>query len=289
MGLGSIHSPETNAREALPRDLFAGGTPFLKWAGGKRWLAQRYPHLIPDHIERHIEPFLGSAAIFFHVAPKAALLNDANQELIDTYRDVRNRWKLLQDRLCTHAINHSDEYYYSVRARSEHLRIDRSSRFLYLNRACWNGLYRVNQRGIFNVPRGTKDVIISSGDQFQSNSSALKAALLTAGDFENIVDQASVGDFVFVDPPYTVAHNLNGFVKYNDKIFTWRDQIRLKDSLVRAAKRGARILLTNADHSSLRELYHGIGTHLTLHRSTVISGNNSGRRNTTELAVKIGY
>lgn len=277
------------ARSSARSLRFAGGTPFLKWAGGKRWLAQRYPQLIPTNIERHIEPFLGSGAIFFFVGPKKAILNDANSELVDTYRDVKSRWRLLEDRLKVHAKNHSDEYYYEVRSKSEAERIDRSARFLYLNRSCWNGLYRVNRKGIFNVPKGTKDVIVSDADQFEKNSCALQAAELTSGDFSVAIRRAEAGDFVFVDPPYTVAHNLNGFVKYNDKIFTWDDQVRLREDILAASNRGARILLTNADHKSLRDLYNGLGEHVTLDRATVISGSNSGRKSTTELAVKFGY
>lgn len=285
--------PETeiaaNKRMPTRSTLFAGGVPFLKWAGGKRWLAQRYPELIPQNIGRHIEPFLGSGAIFFHIGPKSAILNDANAELIDAYRDVRNRWRMLEDRLKVHARNHSDEYYYRIRAKSDGSRIDRSARFIYLNRSCWNGLYRVNQKGIFNVPRGTKDVILSDSDEFSLNSEALKNADLMAGDFSAVLARAGEGDFVFIDPPYTVAHNLNGFVKYNDRIFTWDDQVRLRECVLGAHKRGARVLLTNADHQSLRDLYKGLGTHLTLDRATVISGSNSGRKATTELAVKFGY
>lgn len=261
----------------------------MKWAGGKRWLAQRYPSLLLRSDGRHIEPFLGSGAVFFHIAPGKALLNDANAELIDTYRDVKSRWRILVDTLSVHAKLHSDEYYYDVRARKPISRIERSARFLYLNRSCWNGLYRVNKNGIFNVPRGTKDTIISPLDDFASNSRMLKGAHLSDGDFESVLNLSERGDFVFVDPPYTVAHNLNGFVKYNDKIFTWEDQVRLKAAIQSASKRGAKILLTNADHESVRKLYGNLGEHLTLQRSTVISGTNVGRKSTTELAVKFGY
>ena len=263
--------------------------PFLKWAGGKRWLAQRYPELLPTGYDRHIEPFAGSSAIFFHAAPQRGLLNDANAELIGVYRDVKYRWKALLALLAEHAAHHNDEYYYVVRARVPATQIQRSARFLYLNRSCWNGLYRVNKQGIFNVPRGTKDVIISSTDDFAGNSAALQTAELCTGDFGPVIRRAGEGDFLFVDPPYTVAHNLNGFVKYNDQIFSWADQVRLRDELLAAAERGASILLTNADHQSVRDLYDGIGEHLTLSRSTVISGVSAGRQRTTELAVRIGY
>jgi len=278
-------SPDTHDTAAATRATL----PFLKWAGGKRWLAQRYPELLPTGFARHIEPFAGSSAVFFRMGPKQALLNDANAELIGVYRDMKYRWKALHSLLSDHAARHSDEYYYVVRGSVPKTQIERSARFLYLNRTCWNGLYRVNKQGIFNVPRGTKDVIISPTDDFPGNSAALQNAELCHGDFAPITRRAIEGDFLFVDPPYTVAHNLNGFVKYNDQIFSWSDQIRLRDELVAAASRGAAILLTNADHRSVRDLYAGIGKHLTLSRSTVISGISAGRQRTTELAVRIGY
>lgn len=264
-------------------------SPFLKWAGGKRWLCQRFPHLFPDSFDRYVEPFVGSGAVFFHLQPTNALLSDANHDLITTYKAIRRSWRKVLAALETHALLHNDEYYYLVRSMTPSDDISIAARFLYLNRTCWNGLYRVNTRGIFNVPRGTKDTVLLPDDNFSATRKLLSGKTLYSHDFEKTINQSGSGDFVFVDPPYTVAHNLNGFVKYNDKIFTWNDQIRLQKSLIRAADRGAKILVTNADHPSIRELYEGIGQHLPLDRATVISGDRSGRRATTELAIAIGY
>ncbi len=263
--------------------------PFLKWAGGKRWLCQTYGHLFPSTFDRYIEPFLGSAAVFFSLRPRNAVLSDANTALIDTYRAIRLNWTGVQAHLARHAAAHSDDYYYVVRRENGGSAPARAARFLYLNRACWNGLYRVNKQGIFNVPRGTKSAIILPFDNFRATSSALSGVKLVARDFSSTISGTRRGDFLFIDPPYTVAHILNGFIKYNDQIFSWDDQIRLRDAIVSSANKGAKILLTNADHDSVRELYKGIGRHVTLHRSTIISGKTSGRRMTTELAVVIGY
>lgn len=286
-----VNTAAQNIDSASPPEQLASRPilPFLKWAGGKRWLVQRYPELFPAGYKRHIEPFAGSAAVFFHKRPAFSLLNDANAELVGTYKDIKYRWKLLYDRLKQHALLHSDEYYYEVRSHAPLNQIERSARLLYLNRSCWNGLYRVNKNGIFNVPRGTKDIIVSDADDFRGCSQALSNTILSVGDFSQVLEQAKSGDFVLVDPPYTVAHNMNGFVKYNDQIFSWEDQKRLAFMVEEAANRGAHVLVTNADHISVRDLYCGLGQHITLNRSTVISGKSTGRQSTTELAVKIGY
>jgi DNA adenine methylase len=263
--------------------------PFLKWAGGKRWLCLHYRYLFPDHYEAYFEPFLGSGAVFFSLRPRQAHLADQNLELVKTYNAIKTRSEDVLKELQIHANNHSDEYYYTARSTQPIGDVEIAARFLYLNRTCWNGLYRVNRDGIFNVPRGTKNQIINPTENLAEIGATLQGAIISHADFAKTIEMAKRGDFVFVDPPYTVAHNLNGFVKYNDKIFTWDDQIRLRDSVKSAAERGAYLLITNADHQSVRELYAGIGRHVTLTRATVISGKNIGRKETTELAIVVGY
>jgi DNA adenine methylase len=140
----------------------------------------------------------------------------------------------------------------------------------------------VNKRGEFNVPIGTKTAVIYLDEDFELYSKLLKSAELVACDFEETVDQAGRGDFLFVDPPYTVRHNLNGFIKYNEELFGWTDQIRLRDALARALNRGACIALTNADHESIRDLYSGVLDYRQLRRQSVLSGLSKGRGPTTE-------
>ena len=257
-------------------------SPILKWAGGKRWLVAggRLPK--PQNYNRYVEPFLGSAAVFFHLKPKAALLSDLNADLINLYRVVRDAPGEFEERMFVHQAMHSKEYYYEVRSHSCVDKIDAAARFLYLNRTCWNGLYRVNKRGEFNVPIGTKQAVIMETDDFQSVSEALKLTELRNEDFEVIVDETRTGDFLFVDPPYTVQHNFNGFLKYNERIFSWQDQVRLRDSLQRAAQRGVSIVLTNADHVSVRELYGRGFLYKQLARQSVLAGKSDGRGSTTE-------
>ncbi|WP_261503540.1 DNA adenine methylase, partial [Burkholderia multivorans] len=159
------------------------------------------------------------------------------------------------------------------------------ARFIYLNRTCWNGLYRVNKNGQFNVPIGTKSNVLLDTDDWPTVSAALRQAKLLVSDFEPIIDQAKRNDIVFADPPYTVKHNNNGFVKYNENIFAWQDQIRLRDALLRAKKRGAHIFCTNADHISIREIYEDHFTVTSVARGSVISGKADSRGKTSELLI----
>ena len=259
-------------------------TPFLKWAGGKRWFVANHAKFFPESYDRYVEPFLGSGAVYFYLQPKRALLSDLNLELISSYRAIRDHWSLVSDALAQHQANHSDEHYYRVRSAPVEDEIGAAARFIYLNRTCWNGLYRVNRQGEFNVPRGTKNAVLLESDNFQATSRKLRGASLKCVDFEESIDSARKYDFLFVDPPYTVKHNHNGFLKYNDKIFSWEDQVRLRESLFRAKERGAFIVMTNANHESVRELYRGF-VRRSLTRQSVLSGNVSGRCETEELLV----
>lgn len=140
-------------------------------------------------------------------------------------------------------------------------------------------------KGQFNVPIGTKDKVIFETDNFPAWSRALTNSKIRCIDFEKAIDQATEGDFIFVDPPYTVRHNMNGFVKYNQNIFAWEVQIRLRNALERALHRGASFAMTNADHESVRDLYTGFGKHRTLSRYSVIAGEAVHRARSTELLV----
>lgn len=260
--------------------------PFLKWAGGKRWLISQRPELFRFYEERYIEPFLGSGAVYFYMRPQRAVLSDLNKDLIATYAAIQNRAEEVEDALLVHALAHSSDYYYETRSLSPRSIVARAARFIYLNRTCWNGLYRVNQRGEFNVPIGTKTAVLMDTDSFRDTSALLSGARLAHQDFQKTVDESLEDDFLFVDPPYTVKHNNNGFIKYNENLFSWADQVRLRDALVRADKRGARILMTNADHGSIRDLYQGLFRLETISRASVLAGNSSARGKVTELLIR---
>lgn len=260
--------------------------PFLKWAGGKRWLVSMHSDIYPSVFDRYIEPFLGSGAVFFHMRPNIGILADKNPTLIETYEAIKTDWQKVQANLRLHDRCHSRNYYYEERNRRRRAIHTRAAQFIYLNRTCWNGLYRVNRQGKFNVPVGTKNMVCLPTDNFEEISRGLQNVSLHTSDFGDIIDKAERGDFLFVDPPYTVKHNMNGFVKYNEHIFTWQDQIRLRDALIRASDRGALISITNADHESVRDLYADFPLIEVLSRNSVLAGKSSARGATTELLIK---
>jgi DNA adenine methylase len=260
--------------------------PFLKWPGGKRWFVSQHAHVFPRVYGRYIEPFLGSGSVFFHLRPKQALLGDTNAELIAAYRGLRRGWKRTQALLGIHQKNHGHRHYYAVRQQSPRCSIERAARVIYLNRACFNGIYRVNRKGEFNVPKGTRESILFDTDDFAAAARLLRCAEIRVADFEELVDHAKRTDFVFADPPYTVRHNLNGFIKYNEKLFTWDDQVRLAAALSRARDRGAFIVSTNANHRSVRKLYKSHGFRLrTISRFSSISAAAENRRQFEELLI----
>jgi len=261
-------------------------TPLLKWPGGKRWFRDVFFGVVPVEFNRYIEPFAGSASIFFALQPEDAILSDMNAELINMYNAIKSDWKKVRDILVKHQRNHSETYYYKVRdsvPRSEH---GSAARMLYLNRTCFNGIYRVNLKGVFNVPVGTKSNVLLDTDDFEGVSNALQNADLRVEDFEVVINEAHSGDLIFADPPYTVRHNFNGFVKYNETLFAWEDQERLAAALRRAVARGAYVISTNAYHRSVIELYRGNGFRTrNLHRYSSISSTNNSRMSYDELLI----
>jgi len=260
-------------------------TPFLKWAGGKRWLVDSYGVVFDIPFRRYIEPFAGSAAVFFHLLPEAAILSDKNKNLMNVYRAIKSDWRKVSDKLYEHSSNHTKDYYYHVRSIIYDDKFSQASQFIYLNRTCWNGIYRVNQNGMFNVPKGTKEKVILDTDDFETVSEYLTNASLLDGDFEEVVNMADQDDLLVIDPPYTANHNTNGFLRYNEKIFSWDDQIRLSRCVKDAKQRGVRLILTNADHESVRELYEDHFDVLPITRWSVLSGKSKFRRKVTELLV----
>lgn len=260
-------------------------TPFLKWAGGKRWLTKQLLELFPAKFGTYIEPFLGSGALFFEVLPRSAILSDANEDLIRTYRAIRDFPGLIHERLQALHDAHCRELYYVQRALIPFDEIDQAVRFIYLNRTCWNGLYRVNRKNEFNVPIGTKTTVIFPEDDFNAVAEALVNVNIVACDFEDTIDAAAANDLIYVDPPYTVKHNLNGFVKYNQTMFSWDDQIRLHACLLRARLRGCHIIVSNADHKSVRDLYADFSHLRAVPRASIIAGSPSARGPTSELLV----
>ncbi|WP_198386542.1 DNA adenine methylase [Burkholderia ubonensis] len=294
-GASNLQLPSDEIEPALGRDQDHSPTaetltPFLKWPGGKRWFVCNYANLIPKEFDTYVEPFLGAGSVYFHLRPRQALLGDINPDLVNAYRAIKEDWETVSNSLRYRQRRHredADSYYYWLRDRTPSDPAQQASRLIYLNRTCFNGIYRVNKRGQFNVPRGTKDKVVIETDDFEGMSRALRNAELVVGDFESLVERADSGDFVFCDPPYTVRHNHNGFRKYNEVIFSWADQERLASSLLRAARRGVKVLCTNANHQSVRDLYSDpVFDQIAVSRYSSISASNSSRRSFEELVIR---
>lgn len=260
--------------------------PFLKWAGGKRWLTTAVGPLSSSRGQTYFEPFAGSAAMFFHHRPRKAVLSDMNSHLVEAFQAIKERPADVFAVLKRHAALHDETYYYKIRSLECRTPVTRAARFIYLNRTCWNGLYRVNRLGKFNVPKGTKTAVLLSTDDFEEISGALQNAEILTSDFEIQIDRAKAGDFIFADPPYTVRHKHNGFIKYNEQLFSWDDQVRLCEALKRAKNRGVEILVTNADHESIRTLYKECFALEQIARYSAIAGSAARRGSFDELLIR---
>ena len=166
--------------------------PFLKWAGGKRWLLKRNEALVPINYKTYLEPFLGGASVFLSLQTSDFVLADLNSDLIDCYQAIRDDHKKVEKHLAHHQNMHSDEYYYHIRASRSLDKYVEAARFIYLNRTCFNGLYRVNLKGKFNVPRGTKNKVLMETDNFPALSNRLKKGTIISQDFEKTLASHSV-------------------------------------------------------------------------------------------------
>ncbi len=284
--------PTENANRRVTNPI-AGGIsltplrPFLKWPGGKRWAAQRIADLVRPHLTgRYYEPFLGGGAVFFHLRPRKATLSDANNELIEVYEAVRTSHKQVTQRL--RGLTVSRSMYYEVRSRQPDVLVDRAARFLYLNRTGFGGMYRLNQEGHFNVPYGggtrTPEVLWNTG-LLENAAAALKAVTLRTCDFAKSMMHAGPGDVVYCDPTYTVAHGHNGFIRYNERNFLWSDQERLAEAAYKAQRRGAVVIISNAHHKSIRELYGKRARLIRLQRMSCMSPDPRFRRKVMEYLI----
>lgn len=260
-------------------------SPFLRWAGSKRWLVKNHASIFPQSFKKYIEPFVGGGSVFFKIKPTNAILSDINEELIITYVAIKEDWNKVYNKLKEHHLKHNEEYYYKIRKSQPKSNTSRAARFIYLNRTCWNGLYRVNKSGKFNVPIGTKTEVLLKTDNFEKISKLLKYTELINGDFINVINLAQKDDFLFVDPPYTVKHNNNGFLQYNETLFSWKDQERLRDCLIHARERGAIIVVTNANHESIKELYKNFKFY-TIKRTSILAADPAFRGEFEELIIK---
>ncbi len=263
----------------------SGIPPIIKWAGGKRWLVRDLIERVECINSKLIEPFCGGAALFFALAPSKAILADTNSDLIITYRCIRDNVEKVLAIMSRYSNN--IECYYEVRACNPTNEYEIAARFLYLCRLSFNSLYRVNKHGHFNVPYNNKSHLsVSDPNQLRMASQLLCNASLENIDFEVAISNSSIGDVVYADPPYTVAHNNNGFNKYNKQIFTYFDQQRLAYVAKEAVKRGVIVLISNADHESIRSLYSG-SIITTYNRHSIMSSKSEFRKPITEILIEV--
>lgn len=279
----------------LPLDgLTAKATPILKWAGGKSRLLKQYAPLLPDEFGTYYEPFAGGAALFFYLQNRGRLtkakLGDSNAELVNCYRVVRDDVEALITLLAEHKQLHSKEHYYAIRALDRQTEqpltpIERAARVIYLNKTCFNGLWRVNSKGQFNVPVGSyKNPPILDADNLRAASEALKEADLMHGDFRAQVGEAQPGDFVYFDPPYVPLNATANFTSYTADDFTLEDQRDLADLFATLDKRGCHVMLSNSDTPLVRELYTGFCIE-TVQANRAINSKASKRGPISELVV----
>jgi DNA adenine methylase len=258
----------------------AKASPLLKWPGGKRGLLQHILPLVPRSFGKYYEPFLGGAALFFALQPIEAELSDTNADLINCYVQVRDHPYELLTKLGR--IKNSESDYYKVRSRVPKDDTSRAARLIYLTALSFNGVHRLNLTGQFNVPYGHRTHLRPADKgRILCASAALATASLRCVDFETAMTRAQAGDLCYLDPPYTVAHGNNGFLKYNDKIFSWEDQTRLAKVAEALADRGCHVIVSNADHPSVRALYRGFRLRR-IHRTSLIAASGEFRRPITE-------
>lgn len=250
----------TEASSADERPGHSSCRPFLKWAGGKTQLLDEISSRIPASYNRYIEPFLGSGALFFRLNPARALLSDLNQELIETYCVVRDAVELLILDLAGHI--YDKDYFYKVRNsdRAPDFEgwspVQRASRVIYLNKTCFNGLYRVNSKGQFNTPFGRySNPRILDAKNLRACSHALKAAEVVSADFAEVAERAERGDFVYFDPPYMPLSATSSFTAYARGGFPESEQIRLRDLCRRLTRSGVKFLLSNSASEAVVSLY----------------------------------
>lgn len=241
--------------------------PFIKWAGGKQRLLKYLLELMPTKYNNYFEPFVGGGSLFFKVEPKKAYLVDYNKELINLYRVVKNNTYQLIENLKKYKNN--KEYYYEIRNLdrngnySKLSSIEKASRFIYLNKTCYNGLYRVNSKGEFNVPFGNyKRPKIVNEEVLISCAQALKNANLFYGDFEIIKNYVNENDFVYFDPPYMPISLSSSFVNYTNKGFDINDQKRLKKFFDYLTNKNIYCMLSNSYTNFITKLYRDYHIHI---------------------------
>lgn len=272
--------------------------PFLKWAGGKRIIADRIIELFPEKINTYYEPMVGAGAIFFELAQKSrfkkAWINDVNKDLITTYLAIQNSVELLINQLQNLQLYHSKarvptRYYYKVRDMdtTSLSQVQAAARVIYLNRTCYNGLYRVNRSGKFNVPPGDyKNPRIVNEENLREANKLLQGVKITNLDFESAYQGAHHGDCLYFDPPY-VPIKKDSFVAYTGTKFDTLSHIRLAKLALKLHKANVRAVFSNSDTPEVRKLYDGLKV-IPIEVPRRINSKGTGRGNSPEVLIVTG-
>lgn len=261
--------------------------PFLRWAGGKKWLLKDINNYLPENtFEQYHEPFIGGGSMLFHLNPKKAFISDLNHELIETYVAIKEEVHEVIKHL--KQFKNTKEAYYKIREQKFRSSSKRAARFIYLNQTSFNGIYRVNKNGKYNVPYGYRENLQFNYDNLINVKNTLSNIQVSAGDFYNVIDNVKKNDLVFLDPPYTVTHNNNGFVQYNKNIFCIEEQYRLAKLINELKEIGAYYILTNAAHPTIMNIFNNGDKIFEVERSSLIGGKNAKRGKYAELIITNG-
>ena len=269
--------------------------PFVKWAGGKTQLLSTINEYLPKQINRYFEPFIGGGALLFNIQPKEAFVNDSNTDLMETFKCFKNNklFKELKERLIEHENNHSEDYYLKIRGLDRETNYndlpitEKAARLIYLNKACFNGLYRVNSNGFFNVPSGKKEKVNCFD---RKNFEDLHAYFMNSNihisnvDFEEVVKDAKQGDFVYFDPPYDTWEEKASFTSYSKDNFNKEDQARLAKVFAELSNKGVYVMLSNHNTKYIRELYKDFNIRV-VNAKRMINSNGTGRGNVEEVII----
>ena len=262
--------------------------PFLKWAGGKTQLLSELHKYVPNNFNKYIEPFIGGGAMFFSLNPHESIIADSNEELVLTYRQVKDGVEEIIQHLET--FEHNEEFYYNLRSLdpSKLENSYRAARLIYLNKTCFNGLYRVNKKGQFNVPYGKGNGSFLNEEVLRNASEFLVDTTIINNDYLAVLNEfATEGDFIFLDPPYYPVGKYSDFKRYTKEFFYHEDQVRLKEEFDRLVNIGCKVVLTNSDHEVILDLYSDYQIDIIETRRMISS--NSKTRKGKDIIVVGGY
>lgn len=273
------------------------GKPFVKWAGGKRQIIEKLKEYAPDEFNTYYEPFVGGGALLFELSPKKAVINDYNEELMNVFRCIKDEEKF--NKMCTelnkYETNHTEEFYYEMRSKDKDKtkynkmpEYKKAARTIYLNKACFNGLYRVNKNNEFNVPFGKKTKVNTyDGQNLGIIHSYLNfnEVIIQSSDFEESVKNAQPGDFIYFDPPYD--SETSTFNDYTENGFGKEEQVRLARVYKELADKGCYVMLSNHNTTLVKELYKDYNIHLIEAKRNINS--NGKKRGKVEEVIITNY